>query len=111
MSYIQLTIGGKSRGLKFNQMAVITMSKYLDYENMAATYAYALIYAGLEANCYVKRQEKDFTFEQVCDWVEELSQDDLVKVRECFESTQTYKTMMEKVEEPTKKKKKTISKT
>ncbi len=46
MSYIQLELGGKARGLKFNQMAVITMTNYLDFNNLAATYGYALIYAG-----------------------------------------------------------------
>lgn len=84
----------------------------MDYDNLAATYGYALVYAGLVANCYVKREEQDFTFEEVCDWMEELTQDDLIKVRECFESTQTYKNLMAGQDEPVaKKKKKTISKT
>lgn len=110
MSYIQLELGGKARGLKFNQMAVITMTNYMDFNNLAATYGYALVYAGLVANCYVKREEPDFNFEQVCDWVEALSPDDLMKVRDCFESTQTFKTMQanaepsEPKEEMTKKK-------
>lgn len=104
MSYIQVTIGGKPRGLKFNQMAVLTMTQYLDYNNMAATYGYALVYSGLIANCYVKREEPDFTFEQVCDWADELTVDDLTKIRECFESTQTFKTLTKAGEEQTKKK-------
>ena len=113
MSYIQLTIGNKLRGLKYNQMAVMVMSQNLDYDNMAATYGYALIYAGLKANCYVKREEPDFTFEQVCEWVDEMSYDDLMKAKECFESTQTYRKLTEvgeKVEEQTKKKQKSTLK-
>ena len=110
MSYIQLEIGGKQRGLKFNQMAVITMTKYLDFDNLAATYGYALVYSGLVANCYVKREEIDFTFEQVCDWVETLSPEKLVEIRNVFESTQTFKTLQEaqneKPEPQTKKKQK-----
>ena len=114
MSYIQIEIGGKKRGLKFNQMAVITMTKYIDYNNLAATYGYALVYSGLVANCYVKREEPDFTFENVCDWLDVLPQDEMEKIRECFESTQTYKTMMDsvqKTEEQTKKKQRSTSKT
>ena len=109
MSYISLELGGKQRGLKFNQMAVITMTNYMDFDNLAATYGYALVYAGLVANCYVKREEPDFNFEQVCDWVESLTPEDLLKVRECFESTQTFKTLQantatDSKEEVTKKK-------
>lgn len=99
MSYIQLELGGKLRGLKYNQMAVITMTNYMDFNNLAATYGYALVYAGLVANCYVKREEPDFNFETVCDWVETLTPEQLLKVRECFESTQTFKAL-QKIEEP-----------
>lgn len=110
MSYIQLELGGKTRGLKFNQMAVITMTNYLDFNNLAATYGYALVYAGLVANCYVKREEPDFNFEQVCDWVETLTPEQLMDVRNCFESTQTFKAMQAtqegEKEEMTKKKQK-----
>jgi hypothetical protein len=114
MSYIQLTIGGKPRGLKFNQMAVLTMSQYIDYDNLAATFGYALIYSGLKANCYVKREEPDFDFEKVCEWVEEMSYDDLMKVKDVFESTQTFKTLNETTQtsekETKKKQRKIISK-
>ena len=109
MSYISITIGDKPRGLKFNQMAVMTMTTYLDYNNLAATYGYALVYSGLLANCYVKREEPDFDFEKVCDWVELLSMEDLLKIKDCFEATQTYKTLIasQVVEETETKKKQT----
>lgn len=115
MSYIQLTIGSKIRGLKYNQMAVMVMSQHLDYDNMAATYGYALIYAGLKANCYVKREEPDFTFEKVCEWVDEMTYEDLMKAKECFESTQTYRKLTDigaaaQEEEQTKKKQKSTGK-
>lgn len=95
-------------------MAVLTMSQYLDYENMAATYGYALVYSGLRANCYVKREEPDFNFEQVCEWVEEMSYEDLMKVKDCFESTQSFKTLQAAgeqatAEEQTKKKPKSTT--
>lgn len=114
MSYLQLEIGGKKRGLKFNQMALMTMSQHLDYDNLAATYGYALVYAGLKANCYIKREEPDFDFEQCCDWVEQLSYDDIMKVKECFESTQSFKALTQataEAQEPqTKKKPKSTTK-
>jgi len=108
MSYIQIEIGGKPRGLKFNQYAVITMAKYADLENYEATAGYAMVYGGLKANLFVKRQEADFTFEDVCDWVDALPQEDLLKVYEVFAETQAYKNLIEKgkekEEEVTKKK-------
>jgi len=104
MSYIQIEISGKPRGLKFNQMAVVTMTKYLDFDNVAATYGYALVYAGLVSGCYVKREEPDFTFEQVCDWVDDMPVDELIKIRDVFESTQSFKALISNAEEVTKKK-------
>lgn len=96
MSYIQVEIGGKLRGLKFNQYAVITMAQYADLDNYEATAGYAMVYAGLKANCFVKREEADFTFEQVCDWVESISPDTLLSVYKVFEETQAYKNLIEK---------------
>ena len=110
MIYIQINLGGKERGLKFNQMSVITMTKYLDFENIPATYGYAIVYAGLVANCYVKREEPDFTFEQICDLVDEMSLDDITKVRDCFEATQVFKSLLPKEEEVMTKKKPKSSK-
>ena len=106
MSYIQINLGGKQRGLKFNQMAVVTMTQYLDFGNVAATYGYALVYAGLLSNCYVKREEADFKFEEVCDWVDEMSSEELINVRDCFETTQAFKNLIPNEGELTKKKQK-----
>lgn len=104
--YIQIEIGGSVRGLKFNQMAMITLSRYMDFENMEATFAYALVYAGLKANAYVKREEFLHSFEEVCDWVEVMNPNDLMKVKDTFEQTQMFKTMSESKEVMTKKKQK-----
>ena len=106
MSYIQVQIGGKLRGLKFNQLSIEVFSKHFRYEDssegvkhtedeMALTSLIACVYAGLVANCYAKREEPDFNFENVCDWVEaELIQaknTDVVKaINDCFESSTAY---------------------
>ena len=109
MNYKQMEIGGKPRGMKFNQMTVVTMTQYLDFDNSAATYPYALVYAALYANCYVKREEVDFTFEQVCEWVDEMPMEQVLEIRDMFENTQAFKNLIpaqEKTEEMTKKKQK-----
>lgn len=73
MNYIQVNIGGKDRGLKFNQVALEVYSKHIDLQNAVNTSTiYATFYAGLVGNCYVKNEEVDFTFEDVTDWVDEL---------------------------------------
>lgn len=109
MNYKQMEIGGKPRGLKFNQMTVVVMTQYLDFNNSAATYPYALVYAALYANCYVKREEPDFDFEKVCEWVDAMKMDDVIEIRDIFESTQAFKNLIpqsEPKEEMTKKKQK-----
>lgn len=124
MSYIQIEIGParevvkgeaptRLRGLKFNQMTVVVMSQKIDQENYSATVNYAMIYAGLCANCYQKSQERDFTFEQVVDWVDELSGEVLTKVFEIFQETQAFKSLIpaEEKETLTKKKRKNMQRT
>lgn len=98
MSYIQLEIGGKERGLKFNQLALEVFTKHTDYETQRAD-LYACIFAGLRGNSYVKREEPDYTFEQVCEWCDEANDDDLVKAYNEFTETQSFKKWYEKFKE------------
>jgi len=91
MSYTKITIGGKERGLKFNQMAMMILTEKTDKDHPMATAAYALIYAGLKANCYVKQEEADFTFAEVCEWVESVSGEDMALVNAAFMETEAYK--------------------
>ena len=110
MTYTQIEIGGKLRGLKFNQMTVVTMTQYLAFDNVPASYPYALVYAALYANCYVKREEVDFTFEQVCEWVDEIGIEEVIKIRDMFEATQSFKNLIPQTEsEPLTKKKRKSS--
>jgi len=91
MSYCRINIGGKERGLKFNQLAWLIFNEKIDRGHVLQTAAYALVYAGLKANCYVKSEEADFDFEKVCEWVESVSDEDLEKVNNAFQETQFYK--------------------
>lgn len=114
MSYIQLNLGGKLRGLKFNNLALEVFTKNTDYETTQAD-LYACIYAGLKGNAYVKREEVDFSFETVCDWCDEADQQELVKAYNEFTETSAFKNWYAKfqdlirsnLEEPGDKKKAT----
>lgn len=90
MSYLQLEIDGIARGWKANQMTLVLLSQYTDNTNKEtqdATAAYALFYAGLRANCYVKREEPDFTFEQACDWFDKLTNEQVLGIKKTFDES------------------------
>ena len=112
MSYLQLELGGKLRGLKFNQLAFEIISTYNDTQTQSA-FMYAMIYGGLMGNSYVKRDESDYTFENVCDWVDvmENKAEAIAKVTEVLTSTQVWKNLVKAGEEITEEKKKVNSAT
>ena len=96
MSYIQIEIGGKLRGLKFNQMAVEVFTQHLSEVGFDTSTVYAMVYAGLTANCYQKQQEVDFTFSDVIDWVDAIvdsgNTSGIEAVKVVFQEVQSYKT-------------------
>lgn len=98
MSYCKITIGGKERGLKFNQMAIILMHKMVDPEMYEITSVPSIVYAGLKANSYVKREEPDYTFEEVVDWCEKLSEEDINKAVAALTEAEAYKKLLPKEE-------------
>lgn len=101
MSFIQANLNGKERGLKFNQLAVQTYLKNVDWDNpVEAGEVYALFYGGLIGNCYVKRETPDFTFEDVCDWVDTLyltkeGKETIQAVSKVMTDTEQYKVILE----------------
>jgi len=104
MSYIKLNIGGKERGLKFNNLAFEEFVKRIptsdqnkfDWLQSNALSGYACIYAGLVGNAVVKGEVVDFTFEDVCDWVDDLENEDIQKAWTLFSETQKYKQLLDK---------------
>jgi hypothetical protein len=102
MSYIQIQFAGKERGLKFNQGALIEYQSSVDINSHKSTAAYAMVWAGLKANCYVKQDELDLTFEQVCDEVDNMADEDLLKVLEAFQTSTAYQKIITTAE-PEKK--------
>lgn len=104
MSYLLLkNCIGKDRGWKVNQKTIEIWSNKVDDKAFASTSNYGAMYGGLVANCYVKEEEPDFTFEQVCEYVDELNETTeglaiLEQIREKFEASQYYIKILEKVE-------------
>jgi len=93
MSYIQINIGGKLRGWKVNQLTLEEWSKRMGATNTSAVYS--AVNAGLVANCYVKGIEPDFTFEDVCDWCDQLlatpeGLKTVELIKETFEKSDAY---------------------
>lgn len=109
MSYLQIELGGKLRGLKFNQLAIEIISTHNDTATQSG-FMYAMIYGGLMGNTYVKREESDYTFEDVCDWVDvmENKADVIAKVTDVLTSTQVWKNLVKAGEQINEEKKKVV---
>jgi hypothetical protein len=112
MSYIQLEIGGKKRGLKFMQLTLHILNEYTDKSSDAmqiATAGYALVYAGLRSNSFVKKEEPDYTWEDVCGWVEKMPDEDIKAVTAAFNESIGFQADLPKEEVKKKKVKKITS--
>lgn len=93
MSYIQIEIGGKLRGLKFSQGTLILFEdsiKSYDEAEMKAFASHKLVWAALKTNCMIKGEEVEFTFADVFDWVESLTEDVLLKIHAAFNESQGF---------------------
>lgn len=108
--YIQADILGKVRGLKFGTLAAEQITMDLVSLGVSTNKTYSsgmiasIIYWGLFNNAFVKRQELDVTFEQVCDWLDDNwtnkdlagSITDIVK---CYEESKQAKIVLEQLKE------------
>lgn len=108
MSYVQIEIGGKLRGLKFNQFALAEHEVISEGNKNPVFHSYSLIYAGLLGNCKVKREELTHTvddkevvstFEDVTEWVDKISDPEIFK-----SVLAAYKSALPEPEKPLKKK-------
>ena len=103
--YMNADILGKPRGLKFGTLAAeqITMDLVSLGVAIQGNYSSAMIssiiYWGLFNNTFVKRQELDVTFEDVCNWMDDHWNDkeieplitDIVK---CYEESRQSKLVL-----------------
>lgn len=112
MSYVKIFFAGKDRGLKFNQGALIEYQSSVDLNNHKSTAAYAMVYAGLKANAYVKQEELTktvddievpLTFEDICDEVDNMTDEDLLSVLTAFQSSTAYQKTIAAAAESEKK--------
>lgn len=76
--YIQMDVLGRRRGLKFgllaqNQIALETQKLGQVLAGNAVDFALVpvILYWGLFNNCYIKREDPDFTFEDVVNFVDD----------------------------------------
>ena len=62
---------------------------------------YWLAHYGLEANCIIKGQDIDFTFEETVEWMESLTGEEILQIKAAYDETQEY---VKNIPEKTKKK-------
>src|SRR6187549_169419 len=86
MSYIQVEIGGRQRGIKFSQGTNVLLQDRLGEQDESVRKAFAvafIVWAGLKTNCVIKGERFTKTvdgvevaadFEDVCEWVEKLDE-------------------------------------
>ena len=77
IGYIQAHVLGRMRGLKFGMIALQQISlesaklgKVLG-SSVDIAMVPVIVYWGLWNNCYVKREDPDFDFEAVANWVDD----------------------------------------
>lgn len=82
---------GIERGLKFNNFGIAEFWKEVDFARYGSTGNYAMVWGGLLGNCYAKREEADFTFEQVTDLVDAMSKELLDEISLVLGATDKFK--------------------
>jgi len=76
--YIQLELGGKKRGIKLGNYALMEYSKIngtgvVEFNNEnPIKLCTDLIYCGLKNNAYIKREVMDFAMDDVLVWVDDM---------------------------------------
>lgn len=76
--YIQAEVLGKRRGIKFGMIAIQQIAlesqklgKILGDNTVDLALVPVILYWGLYNNCYIKREDPDFTFEDVVNFVDD----------------------------------------
>ena len=106
MSYIQIEIGGKLRGLKFTQGTNILLQDKLVALDLLERKAFGtqyIIWAGLKTNAVIKDEaltktvevdgkliEEAVTFEDICDWVPDISDPKIIEVINLYSEVNNY---------------------
>lgn len=91
--YIQLELGGKKRGVKFGNYALMEYSKIngtgvVEFnEQNPIKLCTDLVYCGLKNNCFIKKETEDFTYEDVSVWVDDMPFNQIVEITKVFEES------------------------
>ncbi len=91
--YIQLELGGKKRGVKFGNYALIEYSKLNNTgvvefnEQNPIKLCADLVYCGLKNNCFIKKETEDFTYEDVVMWVDDMPIQQITEITQVFEES------------------------
>jgi hypothetical protein len=91
--YIQLELGGKKRGVKFGNYALIEYSKLNNTgvvefnEQNPIKLCADLVYCGLKNNCFIKKEVEDFTYEDVISWVDDMPIAQITDITKVFEES------------------------
>ncbi len=96
MSYIEITIGGKTRGLRFGQATHAEIVSRSEGVTNTTLGAYIVIFCGLFINCSLKGLEVDFTLENVAEWADKLSEEDMNKISSAYNSTLEFQKRLPK---------------
>ena len=110
--YIRAYILGEDRGLKFGNLAAENIMVKLTQLGIAtggANYSGAMIstiiYWGLFCNCIAKEETPDFSFEDVMDWVDDVTDEPtpetaelLTRIVRTYEDSKAAKSVMTKLE-------------
>jgi hypothetical protein len=91
--YIQLELGGKKRGVKFGNYALMEYSKLnntgvVEFNDQNPIKLCAdLVYCGLKNNCFIKKEIEDFTYDDVVIWVDDMPVEQITEVTKVFEAS------------------------
>lgn len=109
---MQIEMFGQTYGLKFNQGTLMIARKYIDQKEADASSVYAIVYAALKSNAIVKRQDftrivdgkqVEVTFEDVCDEVDNLSEETLTGIVKAFNESDIGRKLIKENENDEKK--------
>ena len=105
--YIQLELGGKKRGVKFGNYALMEYSKLNNTgvvefnEQNPIKLCADLVYCGLKNNCFIKKEIEDFTYEDVVIWIDEMPMTQITDIINTFERSVQQSQMANQVIEAT----------
>jgi len=103
--YIQLELGGKKRGIKFGNYALMEYSKIngtgvveFNEENPIKLCS-DLIYCGLKNNSYIKKEIMDYTMDDVLVWVDDMPMSQVTDVIDLFQESVKVSQGIEDIQE------------